>query len=226
MRAAARTLAIFDVTANLELVKVAAFALMVVDHWYAYVLGEQSALADFAGSLVLPLFALSFAYGWARGRKRDVYGVLWRLVFWATVAQVCASFARPVLPLNIMYSFAAGFGVYLACSECSLTRFERGVFFAFAAVVGVFTEFLHAGIAVVFFALMWAREPREWVALGGLVALAALQPFNASWGAFAALPVFCALGAAPWIVPRVKRAFYPLYALQFIACWLVLRAFE
>lgn len=204
-----------DATSNLELVKLVAFVLMVVDHWFAYVLRVPSDLADHAGALVLPLFALAFAHGWERSRKRDPFGVLLRLLFWACVAQAAAAFARPMLPLNIMYSFAGGFALFLAVTQRDLTGFERAVFVAFPLLFGVFTEFLHAGVAVVFFALMWAREPREWVAFGGVVSLLALTPFNSSWAALAAVPLFFVLGACPWIVPRVPRLFYAGYALQF-----------
>lgn len=202
---------------NLELVKWTAFALMLVDHWFAYGVGAPSAWSEFAGALVLPLFALAFGAGWAASSKRRPFDVLFRMLAWATLAQLAALAVRGVLPLNILYSFAGGFALHLAVEGKHVVRIERVMFALFALVIGIGAEFGHAGIVVVFSALAWFQGRRDWAAVAGFAGVVALGPFNGSQAALIALPLFVVLRLVPFNVGRVPRAFYALYAAQFVA---------
>lgn len=200
---------------KLEAIKWCAFALMIVDHYAAYVAVVDAPFADFLGAMVFPMFAFAFAVGLSShsfGRRADVIG---GLVGWGIVAQLAALLVRDGLPLNVLFTFAAALMLDQARDDGELV-WHRVLFVVCGVGLGYMSEFSWPGVALMLSLLWWTRSGSvASVAVAG-VSLVALEPSNASWGAVCAPLVVALLVWSDVSLPRVRAVFYPAYAGQFV----------
>lgn len=201
---------------GLEAAKWLGFALMLADHVNTFFLDRKFVLVYLLGRLVFPLFALALADGLARGGEYRARGVARRLVLWGFIAQVPWAWvaADQGAMLNVLFSLLCGLVAYLAVFGTG--RVWVRVLVGIAAVsASVLCEYGIAGCVLVFGAC-WFRESDSWSSRAALLAgLLLLYPFNGTWFALAALPVFLLLRYVGEL-PRARHWFYGLYAGHFV----------
>ncbi|HMN45895.1 MAG TPA: TraX family protein [Povalibacter sp.] len=194
---------------GIEAVKWFALGAMLIEHVYRYVLDVFPFWVFLIGRSVFPLFALSLAFGlagsWQTARPQRV---IQRLLVWTVIAAAARAFVLPAMPLNVLFTLAAGCVVYLcalrggwwslliAAVSCALSGFaEFGIFGAFA-VAAAMAYADHRG--------------RWWLA----ISLACVCASQAAIAPLAALPIAWAVSRVADGVPRVSGAFYWSYVGQ------------
>ena len=188
---------------------------MVYDH-LEYFSGVALPFAADVGALAFPLFAYALAGGTCVDTHVKNGEIVVRLLKWGALAQVVLLVIRDPLPLNVMFTLAAGltFGTVGAHK----VTWQTALSLALVAVAGAVAEFSIAG--VLFVALVVAAAHGRLPKWAPYPAALLLVPFNE----FSLVPLIATPMAAyvlrhgP-VIPRIKRAFYPLYVVQ----WPVLR---
>lgn len=206
---------------NLDVLKWVAAIAMVVDHVWLYVFGATQ-VSEALGSLAFPLFALALGEGVKAQHDVSRERTMVRLLLGACVAQAAVLLVRELQPLNVIFTLACGVAADTAWRS---RRVTCGVVASLSFVVlGFVCEYNHPGVFFVLALARWcATRSQIWLALS-IAGLALLAPFNGNHWALAAPVVAALVSLAPRDAPRVKNAFYFVYALQwpFIALLRVL----
>ena len=196
---------------GIELTKWVAVGAMLYDHLEVFS-GWSLPFASAVGALAFPMFAIALgaALAEAQGEKRRL--VVRRLVVAGLIAQVAVLLVRDALPLNVLFTMASGVMAYSALEESSGWRSVGRI--AFALALGTLSEFQFIGTGVIVAALSHYRRGTSiwWI-------YAASLPLFA----FNEMQLVAPLGVlgGMWLIengpkiPRVKRAFYPVYILQY-----------
>lgn len=198
--------------ADLELLKLVGAALMVYEHVWRYVVGSFPAHVQLLGRIVFPAFVLALALGMRFARQETVLGTCRRMALWGVVAGIGSMVVRDT-PSNVLFTFALGtllhaalFGFlrvrWIAIALCILLSFgcEGGPWWVMAVAA----------------ALTCARTNRAALrAVSGALAVLGICVGQyyvqaAAFGVAAALLLLL----VPTAVPRVRRAFYWVYAGQ------------
>lgn len=197
--------------AGLLLIKLAAFAVMILDHvdWFLY--GGALGINATIGRAVFPAFALVLGINLARMGVPGMVRLFGRLILGGLVASVPYVYLQSSwLPLNVLWTLAAAVFAVAFLREGS--RFGA---FVVWLVAGFFVDYLWLGTAAVI--AVW------WMASRGmqgklLVAALLLVPFNLSWWSLAVLPLGWAASMLPaGDAPRWKHLFYVGYPLHLAA---------
>lgn len=199
---------------NLDLVKWIGAGGMLVDHIWLYVFGATW-WSEAAGALAFPLFTIALAEGVRNQHAASRERTLVRLLIGASVAQIAVLAVRDALPLNVIFTLAAG--VWLDTCWRDRAKVAFGLAVASVVVGGFVVEYNHIGPFFVFVVMRWSATRRElWLALAacGLVALA---PWNTNHFALAAPFIVLGVQRMAREVPRLPQAFYVLYAAQWPA---------
>lgn len=197
---------------NLDALKWIGAAAMLVDHLWLYVFGPTIA-SEAVGSLAFPLFAIALAFGVSSQHYGSRVRTLQRLVLGAIAAQLALLTVRDFLPLNVIFTLAAGVALDTAW-RYELPRAQRFALVAGAIAVGVDAEYLHFGALFVAALCWWARTQSDRALVASLVLLVVVAPLNANWWALAAPAVVAVVGLLPRDTPRVRDAFYYVYVMQ------------
>ena len=197
---------------NLDLLKWIGAAAMLIDHFWLYVFGATVA-SEAIGSLAFPLFAVALAQGTATQHYGSRVRTLQRLALGAVAAQGAVLVVREFLPLNVIFTLAAGIALDTA-TRYELPRLHRVTLVLAAVAVGFVAEYLHFG-ALLVWALCWlARTQSVRALVAAAVLLCVVAPLNANWWALAAPAVLYFVSLIPRDTPRLKDAFYYVYVLQ------------
>lgn len=199
---------------NLDVLKWVGASAMLVDHVWLYVFGATY-WSEAAGSLAFPLFALALAEGVRNQNDASRNRTMVRLLVGALVAQLALELVRHGLPLNVIFTLAAG--VALDSAARVRTRSCAAVAIAALVVVGALCEYAYPGVLFVFAVARWSATRREvWLAAAlPLLALCGLANGN-QWALVAPL-VVVAVSLLPRDAPRARNAFYWVYTLQWPA---------
>ena len=192
---------------GIESVKWLGVIAMIYDHLEVFA-GWLLPFAAGIGGLAFPLFAVGLAAALADATLLKMRSISKRLLLIGLVAQVAVIFVRDPLPLNVLFSFCAGLGLYVAIKEKSF------LFAIVAAVVATLSEFSWPGALVILAAL---AHYRDGASVGWMYAASVLLfPFNEMQ-----LTAPLGVAVALWLVvngpaiDRKKHAFYPIYVLQY-----------
>lgn len=210
--ALARTDALTISPAALLYLKVAAFVLMVADH-ADWLLGSGQGAHASVGRLVFPIFALVLGYNMARTTPEKLLStVAPRLCVIGLVAQLPYTWLQGgVLPLNIMFTLAAGVVVY-----AGLQRRQGGLLIGLIA--GFFVDYAWPGIFGLVAIAVACQRRIEWQVMAAMLAMAAgLYLVNGNPLAMLAVPLVwivckCAHGDAP----RLKWLFWAGYPVHLV----------
>lgn len=203
--------------AAIEPLKWLGLSAMLIEHWMRYVVGDLPDWAYAVGRLAFPLFVFALALGASRLPRWKLAAIVLRMLAWAIVAQAALLFVdAPDRQANILFTFALGLAaVWLVEGEWPLLL--QAVALAAIGVAGLWCEFGVVGVAFVVVTVKVARAgdapPVAWLAVG--VTLAALALPNHNHFALLAAPLAFLVGRSEIRVPRIRHAFYLLYALQF-----------
>ena len=216
MRAAVQR-ALGDGSALIEPLKWLALLLMVAEHWMRYVAGDLPEWLFACGRLSFPLFAFALALGLRGQPCSKLVRVLFRMLAWAAVAQATIQLVdAPEDRLNVLFTFAFGLAAAHAVA-CISSPLLVAIILGAIGIVSLWCEFGLVGVAFVAACVALARagdRPRAaWI--GVLVLLALLAVPNGNHFALAAVPLTLLVARLPMRVPRLRRAFYWAYALQF-----------
>ncbi|MGJ4801773.1 TraX family protein [Luteimonas sp. SDU82] len=196
--------------AGLLLVKLAAFAVMILDHvdWFLY--GGALGINATIGRAVFPAFAAVLGINLARMNVPGMYRLTSRLLLAGAVASVPYTLLQgELLPLNVLWSLAA--------AVVMVTFLRHGSRLGALLVwipAGLFLDYQWCGLAAVVGA--W------WLASRGfrgafLLAALLVVPFNGSWWSLAVLPLALAAGTLPaGPAPRWKWLFYVGYPAHLV----------
>lgn len=200
---------------GIELLKWLGFAFMFYDHAAVFG-GIDLPYAEAVGTFAFPFFVVALAAVMADktpSKRRSVFARMWK---WGFVAQAVCLLVRDPLPLNVLFTLASGL---LLIDALDRWRTWRGaVVIAVLLLVGSLAEFSFVGVALVTvtIAVFQGRLHPAW--MYGVSFL--LFPFNSGQLlAPAAMWIAVALLESGPRLPRLQRAFYPLYAVQ----WVLLR---
>ena len=190
---------------------------MLVEHWMRYVVGDLPDWAYAVGRLAFPLFVFALALGASRLPRSKLAAIILRMLAWAIVAQAALLLVdAPERQANILFTFALGLAaVWLVEGEWPLLL--QAVALAAIGVSGHWCEFGVVGVAFVAVTVRVARAgeapPTAWLAVAFMLFALALP--NHNHFALLAAPLAVLVGVSGIRVPRIRRAFYVLYALQF-----------
>ena len=196
---------------GIELTKWLGVICMIYDH-LEYFGGVDLPMASAVGALAFPFFAIALAAALADSKpgKREI--VVKRLLIAAIIAQVAVVLVRDVLPLNVIFTLAAGVIAYGALEAES--EWRKAGMTAVALIIGTLAEFSFIGTGVVLLAMAHYRVGwSKWWVVGACVPLFAFNEMQmiAPVGAWLA---FWLVDNGP-VIPRIKRVFYPVYVLQY-----------
>lgn len=207
---------------QMEVVKWAAFACMLVSHTYRHVYGGTEGWPIDLGRLCFPIFAVCVALPLSQAPVERGRRLAWSLFLYAVAAQLIAQPIRDGAALNVLFLFLSA-GAWLAAD--GLGAGQRVVVRALALLVAFLAEFSLPGLAFVVM-LVRAFSRRSWGWLMGAWAMFWLV--SALEGSFWGLLAVVVLGLAE-ILPGgfrpVRRLFPRLYVSQYVAFWVV-RAFS
>lgn len=202
---------------HLEAVKWLAVLLMLQEHAFRYALDAVPVWSYLLGRLVFPLFVFAFAYGLAAAPWAKIRSILVRMFAWAAVAQLaCLLVELPEPRLNVLFTFAFGLLAVHAIA-CGGSFWRSAALLGPVLLLGQACEFGLIGVGFVF-SVVWLsraewRSRPGWL-LAGFFLLALAIP-NGSSFALLAVPVLWLLIRADYRMPRIRGAFYWLYAGQF-----------
>lgn len=205
-------------TDGVELLKWLGAAAMLVEHVAHFVYGDRSGWPIIIGRAAFPLFALALAVGVNGKTIADEIGVARRLALWGVATFFLVALVKEPLPLNVLFTLALG----LAWD----TLWRAAWRYRYAALVLAFplmltVEYGPLGVAAVAALCASVRRQglRSWLLLTLGAFLIAAVPGNIVsiiWW-----PIALAAAALLHLeVPRIKRAFYWIYAGQ----WPILAA--
>ena len=208
-----------DTSGMIESFKWLGLIAMVVEHWMRFVVGEVPDWVYQVGRIAFPLFVLSLALGLRRQPLPKFWAVTKRMLVWALIAQACLQLVpAPEGQLNVLFTFTLGLAAVYGLSRWR-PSFLLAIALCAIGVVALWCEFGPIGVAFVATAVGVARAddpPRAaWVAVAGW--LVALAVPNGNHFALAAVPVALLVWRLDVSVPRLRGAFYWIYALQFPA---------
>ncbi|HET8692097.1 MAG TPA: TraX family protein [Steroidobacteraceae bacterium] len=201
----------------IEALKWLGLAAMLVEHWMRYVAGDLPAWAYAVGRLAFPLFVFALALGTRALATARLPAVIVRMLAFGIAAQVAQlAVDAPAGQANILFTFALGVtAVWLL--ESGWPPFLQALSLATIGVLGLWCEFGVMGVALVAVTVKLARAGEApavaWLAVAALVGALALP--NRNHFALAAVPLALAVGRSGIRIPRVRRAFYWIYTLQF-----------
>lgn len=202
-----------------ESLKWIAFSLMVNEHFWRYVIGDDHGLAWQIGRVVFPLFAWVLAYNLGRNWSADgVRRVVVRLLIFGLVAQPFAIYLTGSYRLNVLFTLAAG--LVLAFAWIFSGR-HAWICAAVALLASPFAEFDLFGVALVFSLTVWQCSQRLRWAIPSAVSLAALYLVNGNWLALLFVPLVVFAVYLPMQFPRVRGLFYYLYPAHLAALSLI-----
>lgn len=193
-------------TGTLEVLKWFALVLMLGDHVNTALFNRELPVIFELARVVFPIFAVIFAYNLQRpGIDHQV--VLTRLLIFAVISQPFHAYAfGHWIPLNVLFTLAAGAGVMLA-----LDTKQYLLAFALFFGAGLFVDYSFPGIALVMAASMYYRDRNAATGLGVLLCIAALAWINGNYWALASIPIMKLAMQGRWKLKRHPRAFYLLY---------------
>jgi hypothetical protein len=190
---------------------------MLVEHWMRYAVGQLPDWAYAIGRLAFPLFVFAFALGASALPRAKLPAMLSRMVAWATAAQAALlSVDAPTGQVNVLFTFSLGIAVVWLL-EGDWPLLLQAVLLAVIGVAASWCEFGVVGVAFIAVTVAVARAGEApaaaWLAVA--VMLAALALPNRNHFALLAMPIACLAGQSRIRIPRCRRAFYWIYALQF-----------
>lgn len=201
---------------HLEAVKWVACALMLVEHYFRFVVGTLPIEIFALGRAVFPMFALSLAFGIAGASIQSQARVAVRLFAWAVIAGLAGAVVRDAFPVNVLATLGLGILAYLSMRVGSLIALLACV------LAGLLVEFGPAGvISVAVFCVAAGLSDIRLQLIGIFVATAVLVVPNGVHAALVGLPIVIFLRCVNVRVPRVRRIFYWVYALQWPAFWCI-----
>lgn len=195
--------------AGLLFAKLAAFVVMVADHVDWFLLDGATGFHATWGRMVFPLFVFVLALNLARPGVAERAGALaLRLLAWGVVSCVAYVPLAGVLPLNVLFTLAAGAAVVWCI--------HRGwwlVACSIWAAAGAMVDYYWFGVAAL--PLVW------WLVRSGLggvtvpvVLTVLLWPVNGSAWTLAAALLTATAYAIPGDAPRLKWLFWAGYPLH------------
>lgn len=218
------------VYAQLGALKWLGLALMVVDHFEAFVL--HRAFDSQLGRLVFPLFAIVLGYNLAQPGTAS--RVLRRcLIFGCLALPFHAMLTGHPLSLNVLFTFAAAAFMVQAIERDTIVDLLAAV--VVYAIAGYFVEYAWAGIALVVGVRLVYLEPDscrtvrmlERLTAGVFVGygLVGLCLANGNATALLALPiVYLASRWDPYsVLGQGRQVFWWFYPLHLAAFWILLR---
>ncbi len=206
-----------NTTGRLEAIKWLGLVVMVVEHWYRYVVGELPHWLYLCGRLAFPLFVIALALGLRQQARDRLASTVLRALAWAIAAQALLQLVdAPAGRLNVLFTFTVGIALVVAFERVAST-FVRALAMAAAGAISLSCEFGPFGVAFVAAAvgLFRANEPPAAAWFGVLALLAALAVPNGNAIALAAIPVALVVWLSGVRVPRLRGVFHWAYALQF-----------
>lgn len=194
---------------GIELLKWAGLSAMLYDH-LAYFSGWALPFAAAIGAFAFPFFSIAMVAALVDAGRDKHSAIASRMFRWGIIAQGAVLLVRDPLPLNVLFTLAAGlllggrterpkgrewFGAIVLVLVCSLSEFS---FFG-ALYIGALFHYFRGGA-------MW------WPVLAAVPLLA----FNegqvvsvvATW-------VGLVMAESAPALPRLKRVFYPFYVFQY-----------
>lgn len=179
---------------RLDLMKILAFSIMVLDHTNKWLLHDQFVWLTELGRVAFPLFALVFAYNLAvhltRPRKfvsrTLLYGALAQWPFTLLVGHGMVGGTC----VNILFVFLLAWAIRYLWACGSIGQVSSTVLFIIGSIAATSASFSWAGIAFVLFATALFSGGKFWHLAGLVVCAAALAP-GAIW---LAPLVVCLLG--------------------------------
>lgn len=198
------------------LLKVTAFALMLLDHVDGVFYGGALGLHATVGRAVFPLFATLLAFNLSRlDAAHMLEAVAPRMLAFGLLAVPAYVYLYGAFPLNIMFTLAAA---VMVCAM--LQRGDTMHALAVLAIFGFFVDYRWFGLAAVVVPWILFRFDRpNWpawfwapTAVAGI-----LLPINGSAWALLAVPVIALALRVDGNAPRFKWAFYAAYPLHFLA---------
>lgn len=200
---------------SLEALKWIALLCMVGDHVNDSLFGRELPLLSEAGRIAFPLFAYVLGVNlarqdtqWSQTYRRMVR----RLLVFAIVSMPFSvlAFARyDLLPLNILFSFAAATGLVWCIRRNDILASIIGSAVFLAA--GALCEFSWPGLMLVVAAWAFRAHPGAVAGTVALLCLASLWFVNDNFYALLAVPVIVLVVLAKPRVPRVRWLFYVFY---------------
>jgi len=195
--------------------------LMVFEHVFKGVLDSAPLFAWVPGRAVFPTFVLAFACAAAGLTLDRLPAIARRMLKWGAITLLPLVLMERAAPLNILFTFALGVGVYYWWWRADMSRW-RVALVVVLLVLGFVVEYGPLGVLGVAFGMHGARVGVLWkryVYLGGSVALLCWQQGTfIPAAACGTLLVFWSLFEVR--VPRLRGVFYRLYALH----WCVIGA--
>jgi hypothetical protein len=209
---------------NLETLKWVGVVCMLVDHVALYVLHAPTPITEFFGALALPLFATSL--GWAVGNQAigKTREIALRIAHVAAYAQLFVLFVSRVPQATVLATLALGAYLFLVFADDGVRMWKRIAYGCVIAAAASFVEFGWFGVAFVASCCWMGRERSARSFYVAAVLLATLTPYNASYGAIAAIPLIWACSLLPGDLRRVRYVFYAVYVAQFPILWALARA--
>jgi hypothetical protein len=199
---------------SVEALKWLALVAMTGDHLDAFVYGRDIPALAALGRIAMPLFGLVLAYNLGRPGA-DLRRLAVKLVAFALLATAPHAYLTGhLLPLNILWSFAAAC-VVLAFAQVRTHLGDVAAAVAFA-VAGLAVEYGWPGMAVVLAGVWYFRTGRPAAAGAVVLAIAGVSLYGSLW-AFAALPL---VWVASWQAPAIRRhpwAFWGYYPAHLAA---------
>jgi hypothetical protein len=195
--------------------KLLALAAMVADHLDWLVLDGALGFHDTWGRAVFPIFAALLALNLSRMDPRRIPRVLVpRLLLFGVLAAIPYTLLQgAVLPLNIMFTLAAGATLCWLCHRHAYL--PAALLFSFC---GLFVDYGWFGLLAIL--VPWALN-RVGFNAGLLIAAALVVPVNGSAWSFAACLAGLATGFLPGYAPRLKWLFYAAYPLHLVVLWIL-----
>lgn len=199
---------------SLELLKWIAVVCMLQEHYFRFVVGELPDWSYALGRLTLPLFAFALSVGLTQLTTDRKWRVFARLAIWGVIAQAATWAVGGYGYGNVLFIFALATLVVLSL--------ERGLVIGIAAIgaaitLSLFCEFGPLGVGAVLLMCL-AQYRRSWEGPCLLIAFLLIVAANrGDWTPIAALPIVVALSILEVGPPRIRHAFYWIYALQFPA---------
>ncbi len=203
----------------IEAIKWTALLIMIGGHANAILFDRQWAWPNEIGRAAFPLFALAFGYGLSRvsaERRARVHArALLRLLLVGAIAAPLTYYAfhrGDFRPLNIMFTFAAGFSMVWLLQRGG----SYGVSLATAILLlaGSVVEFMWPGVLLI--VAMWASFARPGLPAQALVlaCLLALWPVNGNAFALLVYPLVYSIALVKPRLARQRWVFYVGYPLH------------
>lgn len=199
---------------QIEALKWAALALMLLDHVNSYLLDKPLPWMFHVGRAAFPLFAVALGLALAADPIGQATRALFRLAPFAVAAQIGSQIVRDEVVLNILFLFIAACAWVVADDEPAHRRFAL---YALATLVASFAEFGLPGFAFVVCAWRFIHQGSPLHLFGAFGALGVVAGVDSSPGSLLAVLAFAAVMLLRLEVPRNPGFFAWAYVLQFPA---------